>query len=214
MGRRTLLLIASILVAALGTALIWLYVQGAESRAEQGQALVKVLVLNGEAAIDTDATKVPLTFAEVPASLAQGAVTDPSTLTGQRLKVAAVPHQILFASMLTSGQAGRFPQNGAVAISISDPNRVPADLQQGDIVDVYSLDQRTGIAKLEVPSVRVRSIGSQVGAGTGAARTGTSTVPVTIVGFDVNAKTAKLLYDMVAAGKQPALYDHNPPSGG
>jgi pilus assembly protein CpaB len=33
MGRRTLLLIASILVAALGTALIWLYVQGADNRA-------------------------------------------------------------------------------------------------------------------------------------------------------------------------------------
>ena len=40
MGRRTLLLIASILVAALGTALIWLYVQGADTRAQAGEAQV------------------------------------------------------------------------------------------------------------------------------------------------------------------------------
>ena len=44
MGRRTLLLIASILVAALGTALIWLYVQGADKRAAAGTAQVQVLV--------------------------------------------------------------------------------------------------------------------------------------------------------------------------
>ena len=44
MGRRTLLLIASILVAALGTALIWLYVQGADSRAEATTTQVEVVV--------------------------------------------------------------------------------------------------------------------------------------------------------------------------
>ena len=37
MGRRTLLLIASILVAALGTALIWLYVQGADEPCAAGR---------------------------------------------------------------------------------------------------------------------------------------------------------------------------------
>ena len=44
MGRRTLLLIASILVAALGTALIWLYVQGADTRAVSGETEVPVYV--------------------------------------------------------------------------------------------------------------------------------------------------------------------------
>ena len=45
MARRTLLIIASILLAALGTALIWLYVQGAENRAQQNPELVPALFL-------------------------------------------------------------------------------------------------------------------------------------------------------------------------
>ena len=45
MARRTLLIIASILLAALGTALIWLYVQGAENRAQQNADLVPALFL-------------------------------------------------------------------------------------------------------------------------------------------------------------------------
>jgi pilus assembly protein CpaB len=44
MGRRTLLLIASILVAAIGTALIGLYVRGADSRARQTEGMVTALV--------------------------------------------------------------------------------------------------------------------------------------------------------------------------
>src|SRR4051812_11096902 len=44
MGRRTLLLIASILVAAVGTALMGLYVRGADSRAQQTEGMVDALV--------------------------------------------------------------------------------------------------------------------------------------------------------------------------
>ena len=44
MGRRTLLLISAILIAAVGTALVAIYVRGAEQRAEQGADLITVLV--------------------------------------------------------------------------------------------------------------------------------------------------------------------------
>src|SRR4051812_28822141 len=47
MGRRTPLLIASILGGALGTALIWLYVQGADTRAQAGETQIQVYVAAG-----------------------------------------------------------------------------------------------------------------------------------------------------------------------
>jgi pilus assembly protein CpaB len=44
MARRSVLLIAAVLIAALGTAMILLYVQGIDDRAAEGQELVEVLV--------------------------------------------------------------------------------------------------------------------------------------------------------------------------
>ena len=44
MGRRTLLLIAAFVVAALGTVLVFLYAHNADTAAKEGQTLVKVLV--------------------------------------------------------------------------------------------------------------------------------------------------------------------------
>src|SRR5687768_1098634 len=43
MARRSALLIAAVLIAALGTAMIVLYVQGIDERAAEGQELVEVL---------------------------------------------------------------------------------------------------------------------------------------------------------------------------
>jgi pilus assembly protein CpaB len=53
MGRRTLLLISSILIAAVGTALVAIYVRGADERAEKGASLVTVLVARQEVAAST-----------------------------------------------------------------------------------------------------------------------------------------------------------------
>lgn len=210
MGRRTLLLIASILVAALGTALVWLYVQGADTRAQQGADLVPVLFLNGSAQAGDDATKLALISRRVPADVAAGAVRSPAELAGQRLTTPAVPGQILLTRMLSTNQTGRFPKGGAVAISISEPDRVPADLRNGDVVDVYALGQRGAV--LVAPCVTVRSVGplptSQAGA---APAGGTQAVPATIVGFDATPEIAAKLYAIV--NQRPALYDHDPKLG-
>jgi hypothetical protein len=65
-----------------------------------------------------------------------------------------------------------------------------------------------------VSNLTVRSVGNGVQSGTGeVAQSGTGSIPVTIVGFNVSGTEAKKLYDMVAAGAQPALYDHNPGTG-
>jgi pilus assembly protein CpaB len=214
MGRRTLLLIASILVAALGTSLIWLYIQGADTRAQESSNLVSVLFLAQDAEAGADADALNLTQKDVSTAAAAGAVTNRAGLKGLKLTVRALTGQILLAKMVGNTTTSRFPQGGAVAISISDPNRVPADLAVGDTVDVYAFGGSGGKAREVVSGVRVRSIGNALAPTSGTATPGTATsVPVTIVGFDVDQATAKKLYDMVAAGEQPALYDHNPTPG-
>jgi pilus assembly protein CpaB len=208
MGRRTLLLIASILIAALGTALIWLYVQGADTRAEQGTDLIPVLFLGQGAEAGADAAALRLISKKVPADVAAGAVRAGTPLTGQKMTTAATAGQILLTNMLSTEEVSRFPNGGAVSITISDPNRVPADLRVGDYVDVYAYG--TGRAPHRVVQrIRVRTIGLQ--GGSGAA---TGQVPVTIIGFDATAAQAQQLYDIQAGGEQPALYDTGaaPPS--
>jgi pilus assembly protein CpaB len=212
MARRTLLLIASILVAALGTALVWLYVQGADQRAKQGASLVKVFFLQGDAAAGESALKLPLVAKEVPSDTAPNAVTDRQELVGKVLKITALDEQVLLRTMLstTTAEAARFPQGGAVALSIPDPNRVPADLQPGDVVDVYSLGRGAGTEKPVVQGIRVRTIGPLAQPGTGGqGTTGTATgsIPPTIIGFDATKDQAGALYGAVAAGQEIALYD-------
>jgi pilus assembly protein CpaB len=209
MARRTLLLLASILVAALGTALIWLYVQGAESRAQAGQALVSVLVLNRDVQAGTPA-QTALTAATpkpVPADLATDAVTSPQQVAGLVLKDPAVQHQLLLKTMFgTSTSSGAAPSRGIITISVSDPHRVPAQLKPGDHVAVFALfgpGSRGGNGpQLVETDIAVVSIGSTMQTPTGTG----SPVPVTIVGFDATPKQAAKLVGIEAAGGQAQLY--------
>src|ERR687884_444394 len=127
MGRRTLLLIASILVAALGTALIWLYVQGADARAQQGKALVTAYFLNRkvEAGARPEEALGAATPKQVPTDVAADALTSPQQVPGLVLADAAAPGQILLRSMFgTNTSAGAVPGHGIITISVSDPHRV------------------------------------------------------------------------------------------
>jgi pilus assembly protein CpaB len=216
-ARRTLLIIASILLAALGTALIWLYVQGAENRAQQNAELVPALFLTRNVAVgQSPATAV--TVENVPPAVAANAVTSTAQLGNQTLRVAGTPGQLLLRSMLSSSAAGasRFPAGGAVSLTINDPNRVPADLQPGDTVDIVELGKGTATIPDGLSNIKVRTIGpahdptSGAVASTGSAQ---STISPTIVGLDIkDADTAKLLLGIVAKGEQVALYVHNPPT--
>ena len=211
MARRTLLLIASILTAALGTALIWLYVQGADTRAEVGADLVPAVFVTAPLEAGATLTSSALTTKSVPQTVAAGAVPDPQAVVGQKLSVGVVPGQILLRSMLNGAATSRFSQgSGAASISIDDPDRVPADLRPGDTVAVYATG-RSGL-KLVVPSVTVRSIGSALqqsatSGGTATAPAGaTGQVAVTIVGFDADPEQAVDLYGIEASGDKPVIY--------
>jgi pilus assembly protein CpaB len=204
MGRRTLLLIASILLAALGTALIWLYVQGAETRAQPSVALVRALFLNADQGVGTlgdaavDAATPKNVAADVPNS--SDLVTSAAQVAQLRLKNPAVRGQILLMSMFTSGvPTGARPGRGFVAVTISDPNRVPAQIQPGQHVAVYALGR--GTPRLVVGDITVVSIGSR----TTTQTSGTTIAPI-IVAFDADPAEAVDLLGIEPNGEQPALY--------
>lgn len=78
MGRRTLLLITAILIAAVGTALLWVYVQGADQRATARQDTVEVYVTTRDLPDRLPGAQVP-SYVEkrrVPRWLTDGAVAN------------------------------------------------------------------------------------------------------------------------------------------
>jgi pilus assembly protein CpaB len=212
-ARRTLLIIASILLAALGTALIWLYVQGAENRAQQNAELVPALFLTANVPAGQSPANAVKEQA-VPPAVAANAVTSRQELGNQTLQVTGVAGQVLLKTMLSSSQtsAARFPAGGAASVTINDPNRVPADLKPGDTVDVVDLSKDNAQLASGLSGLTVRTIGplTQTGTTTAGANSTTQngTIPPTIVGLNVNSEQAVLLYAIVAKGDQVALYLH------
>jgi pilus assembly protein CpaB len=206
-GRRTLLLIASILVAALGTALIWLYVQGADTRAQADTSLVQVWVASKSAnpgATMADVAPVPQ---QVPQQLAGNAIPNPAQVGSQQLVYGVTPGQILLGNMFSAQpQTGVADKNGYVAITISDPHRVPALLKAGDRVAIYAIGNGSGGTAggkkplvLVMPEAAVKTLGNTTQAGPNG-----STVPVTIVGFEVSPEDAARLIAIETYG-QPVL---------
>lgn len=148
MGRRTLLLIASILVAALGTALIWLYVQGADTRAEASTTQVQVLVAGNPVKAGQPASEVKPQQHGVPQSLVDGLggtlVTSPSDLKGFA-RTDIVPGLPLLktqfspdAPVASSALQGQKPGQVAMQVNLPDPQRLAGLLQPGSRIRVYA----------------------------------------------------------------------------
>jgi pilus assembly protein CpaB len=218
------LLIASILTAALGTALIWLYVQGADARAQVTAELVPALFLTGDLKAGQP-VGAAVVVKRVPPDVAAGAYTELAAVQGLKLSADARAGQVLLKNMVSANASGaaRFPKGGAVALTFSQPNLVPADLRVGDTVDVLALGAN-GAVDTVVPNIQVRTIGTTVSAGTApapaspnGAANGAGPAPVagggialTVVGFDATPDQAKLLYGILARNQQPALYLKEP----
>jgi hypothetical protein len=148
----------------------------------------------------------------VPPDAAAGAVSDVNQLGNQRLKIPAQKGQVLLQTMLGTStvDTARFPAGGAASVTISDPNRVPADLRAGDTVDVFELTKDK--ANRFLTNIKVRTVGLQAETGGDAATAPAQNgaIPATIVGLNVGSGDAQDLYNVVARGGQIALYLHNP----
>jgi pilus assembly protein CpaB len=147
MGRRTILLVAAVLVAALGTTLVFLYARGADQRAAAGQELVKVLFAKSEIAVGTTGTAAAQSGAleqrEVTKnSVAEGALSDISPVANQVTLAPIFPgEQILQQQFGAPGSQSALPiPAGKVAVSVQlgDPERVAGFVTSGSHVAVFA----------------------------------------------------------------------------
>jgi len=186
MDRRRLLLILAVFVAVIGTALVFLYVKGADGRAKSSVANVSVLQAKQNiAAGETydDAVKAgKIASASVPQNqLNAGYQTSLTALNG---KIAAVP--IFAGQQIITSQFGNTVQStstnlpipkGKVAISVNltDPDRVAGNIQNGSQVAIFVSNleptattggatgaQGSAWTRLLLPDVTVLNVGSPI----------------------------------------------------
>ncbi len=172
MGRRTVLLIVAALIAALGSTMVFLYVRGADSRAQADQSPVQVL--KAVAKIDPGETLEAaqaagkLELGEVPqVQVLPGAVNSIDTL-GSLVALSAIypAEQIISAKFGSPGdQEVLTLPDGTIAISVtlSDTGRVAGFVSPGDSVAIFMNGEigagRTGV-RLLLPEVQVIAIGA------------------------------------------------------
>jgi pilus assembly protein CpaB len=187
MDRRRLLLILAVFVAVIGTALVFLYVQGADKRASDKYDNVSVLkatqdIPAGEA-YDAALAAGKISSQDVPRSqLNTGYQTSTTALKG---KVASVPifagQQIISSQFGTSVEAVTSSLPGipkgmiAISVNLTDPDRVAGNIQNGSNVAIFvtgtlqksadAANAATGAVAVEstrllLPKVLVLNVGS------------------------------------------------------
>ncbi len=146
MGRRAILLIVAVVIAALGATLVFLYVRGVEAKADEAREVVQVLgatevITAGETADDAIAAgKIKLI--DVPReNVVEGAIDETSPLTGLVALTTIYPdEQVLpqkFGSAGTQQQITIPEKTMAVSVQLSDPARVAGYVTPGSKVSVF-----------------------------------------------------------------------------
>lgn len=183
MDRRRLLLILAVFVALIGTALVFVYVQGADKRAQSKFDNVSVLkatqdITAGES-YDTALSSGQISLQPVPRDqLNTGYQTTTTALKG---KVASVP--IFAGQQIITSQFGNRVQAAttslpipkgmmAISVNLTDPDRVAGNIQNGSEVAIFvtgTLTSAVGGAsagtgpestRLLLPKVTVLNVGS------------------------------------------------------
>jgi pilus assembly protein CpaB len=207
MGRRTLLLLASLLLAALGTVLVFLYVHSADVRASDDQEPLQVLVATKR--IDAGTTGLQLTESQsvelkaVPRSaIAKNALANLNQIKQLAATSTIYPGQQIIRDNFAQDAAATTVPIGkgklAISVQLSDPARVAGLLGVNSHVTVFATaDNGKGTTQTDVllQDAKVLGIGSQTtltrrtsGAG-GATRT--EEIPATIVTLELDPQQAK-----------------------
>jgi pilus assembly protein CpaB len=233
MGRRTLLLIASILVAALGTALIWLYVQGADTRAASGTAQVQVLVAANTVAAGQPASAVQPEQRLLPQTVVDGfagrLLTDRAQIKGFTRTDVVQGLPLLKDQFSSEGLASAPPLDGlppnmvAMQVTLPDPQRLVGLLQAGSQIRVYAglqnkdnekdkyaavLFKRVTVLQAGIPTTSATAAPPATGNSSGStAGGGTAAVPQAIVTLALTNDQAKsLVFAQSSTGGSAALW--------
>jgi pilus assembly protein CpaB len=174
MDRRRILLVVAVLVAAVGSALVFLYTKGADTRAEERFDTVEVLeatavIAPGETFEDAQsAGKLALQSVSKDALL-DGYQTTADSLSGTVSLGTIYPgEQIISAKWGASAvvQSSLQIPDGLMAksVNLTDPGRVAGFVNPGSVVAVFysGTDATTGVAftRLLLPKVTVLGVGS------------------------------------------------------
>jgi pilus assembly protein CpaB len=180
MDRRKLMLFAATIVAALGTVLVFFYVQGADSRAvakfKNVEVLRAVAVIEPGETIDAAAAAGKLQIGPVPQAVAMAnVVADIETLAGKAANTRIYPgEQIVTDKFGDSGDASLLPiPEGKVAITVqaTDTSRVAGFIKAGSRVALFvngtgnavvggEVKDAEPFTRLLLPDVTVIAVGS------------------------------------------------------
>lgn len=214
MGRRAVLLIVALLVAAAGTTLVLLYVQGINSRATAQQAPVQVLtatgqIESGETLVEAQAAgKVDL--AEWPSAKVLPAAVSSTEGLGEKVALTTIyPGEQIIADKF--GESGGQDVIGipdgkmAVSVDLSDTGRVAGFVRPGARVAVFVTGQpqsgpasESPMSKVLLREVEVVAVGqTTVRPTTTTTATGTETteqIPTTILTLAVTQEEAEKIF--------------------
>jgi pilus assembly protein CpaB len=222
MGRRTLLLLAALVVAALGTLLVFLYAHNADTAAKEGQSLVKVLVAKAKIETSTSGTTASNNGAfeqqEIPtANVVPGALADATPLANLVALAPIFPGQQIITQQwgASAPSAGLSLPPGLVAMSVQlgDPQRVAGFVQPGSTVTIFvsgatptaaptgaTAAQGTNVRTL-LTGVKVVAVGptTSLSQSTGSATGNTEAIPTAILTLAVTQDEAKKLVYVIGA---------------
>lgn len=153
--RRTLLAITAVLLATVGTALLYVYVASADARAQQGIESRKVLVAAVDLPAGTPSGQMRVVSRSMPAfGVVPQALTELGPVQGKVLTVPVLAGEQLSARMFDARSSnGLTPGNRGVSVAIGDANRVASLLKNGDTVAVFRQGQ--GVLTPVLPRARV-----------------------------------------------------------
>jgi pilus assembly protein CpaB len=221
MNRRTVLLLAAALVATLGTGLVFLYVKGADDRAEQRFDTVEVLravstiekgesiddaAASGKLALQPVAKNDLLPNYQTDTEELKGLVATTTIYTGEQIvsdKFGAA------AEALAAKSALDVPKTDiAVSVNLTDPGRVAGFLNPGSEVTVIftgESDNGLGFSRMLLPKVTVLGVGSTTTTTTttttAEGEATTAEIPQTLITLSVSKEEAEKITFAAANGE-------------
>jgi pilus assembly protein CpaB len=218
MGRRTVLLVVAVLIAALGTTLVFVYANNANDRALADQKPVQVLfaktsIAPGVSAADAQKAGAFELRTIAANSEAPGALSDITPIADKLALSEIFPgEQIIAAKFGDRGSVSALPIPGdkvAISVQLGDPARVAGFVQPGSNVAVFvtmGSGQQTNtqpaqnftrvlLPKAEVIAVGPSTFTTTTSSDTSSGQTNTEQVPKAILTLALDqVDTQKLIY--------------------
>ncbi len=218
MGRRTILLIAALVVAALGTALVWLYASRADERAQADAEPTEVLVATIDISAGTSGASISGAAAAelrtLPAgSVPEGELTDLTEVSDLVTIGPVFTGQVLLRQMFGTQQQAAGGLNlpeGTMGISIQlgDPQRVAGFVKPGSEVALFTTASGIGgqarqQTTILLPRVLIAAVGPTVIAQSAEGSANTESIPTAIMTLALTQEEAQ---KVILASQTTSLY--------